>query len=199
MKIIIASKNPGKYQEIQDFLTPVSGLTTLAIPDSHSAIEVEETGETYQDNSFLKAKAFYIPAVDYTLADDAGIEIPVISKQLGVKTRRFGAGEKVSDQEWLDYFLNYFKNYKGDQRQARFKTSLCLYNGQTPLFFEGIVTGRIAQQQQCPIIKGIPLSSVFIPDGFSVAMSQMPLQQKNQISHRAKALTKLLDFLNQTT
>jgi len=195
MRILIATQNPGKFTEISNSLKSNQGLKVIGIPENKADIIVEETGRTYMENSLIKAKAFYQNDVDFSLADDAGIEIPVIQNLLGVKTRRFGAGEKATDQEWLDYFLNYFQKFKGEQRVAYFKTFLCLYKPDQIQYFEGILKGRLAEQQMCEITPGIPLSSVFIPEGFDVSLSQMSIQEKNNISHRGLALKKLNDYL----
>lgn len=195
MKILIATQNPGKFTEISNSLKLNKGLEIIRIPKNKANTIVEETGQTYMENSLIKAKAFYQNDVDFSLADDAGIEIPVIQNLLGVKTRRFGAGEKATDQEWLDYFLNYFQKFKGEQRVAYFKTFLCLYNPNKTHYFEGVLKGRLAEKQMCEITPGIPLSSVFIPEGFDISLSQMSIEEKNKISHRGLALKKLNDYL----
>ena len=195
MKILLATQNPGKYEEISSFLKQIPNVISQKIDEKKAALKVEETGSTYQENSLLKAKAFYESYLDFTLSDDAGLEIPILKNILGVKTRRFGAGENATDQEWLDFFLDYFKGYQGNDRVAYFKTVLCLYNGSKPVFFEGKIKGIISTKQLCEITPGIPLSSVFIPDGYQKAMSQMTVSEKNSVSHRAKALNKLKDFL----
>ncbi|MBI95787.1 hypothetical protein CL656_01410 [bacterium] len=195
MKILIATKNQGKLNEIQDYFKSLNLLNFHNLFDSNLDFDVEETGVTYKENALIKAKAYHVNSFDFTLADDSGIEIPVISHLLGVKTRRFGAGEKATDQEWLDYFLDFFKEYKDSDRTAYFKTVVCLYDQDNPLFFEGIVKGKIAKKQLCEIKKGIPLSSVFIPEGFDIAMSQLSTSEKNNISHRAKALKKAHEYL----
>jgi len=195
MKILIATKNQGKLNEIQDFLKSLDSMEFHNLFDVKLDFDVEETGRTYKDNALIKAKSYHTNSYNFTLADDSGIEIPIISNLLGVKTRRFGAGENASDQEWLDYFLDFFKKYKGSDRTAYFKTIICLYTKDKPIFFEGIVKGRIADKQLCVIKKGIPLSSVFIPEGFEVAMSQLSVTDKNTISHRSKALKKALEYL----
>jgi len=195
MRILIATKNQGKLNEIQDFFKNLSDVKFTNLFDEKLNFDVEETGITYQQNALLKAESYHKDSFSFTLADDSGIEIPVINHLLGVKTRRFGAGEDASDQKWLDYFLNFFKDYKGQDRVASFKTVICIYDGQKPIFFEGEVKGMIAEKQLCPIKKGIPLSSVFVPDGFDCAMSELTSDQKNSISHRAKALQKAFNFL----
>lgn len=195
MKILIATRNQGKLNEIQDYFSELKNLKISNLFDEGLDFEIEETGETYSENSFLKAKAYHQNKFDFTLADDSGIEIPAIQNLLGVKTRRFGAGEKATDQEWLDYFLDFFKDFKGENRTAYFKTIICIYNQSEKHYFEGQVKGKIAEKQLCPIKKGIPLSSVFIPDGFDVSMSQLSVNDKNKISHRSKALKKAYNYL----
>ena len=125
MKILIATKNQGKLNEIQDFLKSLDSMEFHNLFDVKLDFDVEETGRTYKDNALIKAKSYHTNSYNFTLADDSGIEIPIISNLLGVKTRRFGAGENASDQEWLDYFLDFstfpvlFKVFRGIIKDLR--------------------------------------------------------------------------------
>lgn len=193
MKILLATKNKGKLQTMLNLFQDLPGFEIFTLDDIDNFLEVEETGQTYQENAFLKAKAYHDSSFDFTIADDSGIEIPVLKDLLGVETRRFGAGPDATDQEWLDYFLDFFKDYT--DRQASFQTFICLYDGETPLFFQGKLEGVIAHKQMCEIEKGIPLSSVFIPQNYNQALSQIENKERTKISHRAKALKKTYDYI----
>ena len=106
-KILIASNNPGKLQTARFVFTEQDNFQLFTPSDLNISLEVEETGTTYEQNALLKAEAFskLVPKDFHVIADDSGINVDALPGQLGVKSRRFGAGPDASDQEWLDHFL----------------------------------------------------------------------------------------------
>lgn len=161
----------------------------------------EENGSSFKENAYIKARHFYDLAGILTLAEDSGILVDALKGELGVKTRRFGAGENASDEEWIDFFMKRMEGVKN--RNAKFVCSACLLGDANPPrrgqgieeFFEGETCGIIAEKLMAPISPGIPLSSCFIPEGFDKAYANLTVAEKNKISHRGKAMAKVKEFL----
>lgn len=197
MKILIATGNPGKFREISAALAdlPITFLSLKDVRADH--LDVVEDGETYPENAYKKASFFSQQTGLMTLSDDSGIIVDALQGELGVKTRRWGAGEKVTDQEWLEYFLNKMKTVSDEQRTAKFICCACLVDGRGKLIkdFIGETKGILTRRPLSPIYPGIPLSSCFIPVGETKVYAQLTPEEKNRISHRGKAITQVKDYL----
>ncbi len=197
-ELLIATKNPGKFKEICEALegAPFSlvSLADLKIDDR----DFVEDGETFIDNAVKKARYYYDKTRILSLGEDSGILVDALSGELGVKTRRWGAGENSSDSEWLDFFM---KRMEGrENRGAKFVCSACIFgkseNGQEICRnFFGETVGKISEKIETEILPGIPLSSCFIPDGFNRAYASLSVSEKNAISHRGKAMSGAKKFL----
>lgn len=196
MKLLIATGNEGKFLEIQKFLENIDNLELLSLQDLKiSGNDLEETGDTFEENAFQKAEYFFKKTGIPTLADDSGIQIDALKGELGVKTRRWGAGENASDQEWMDFFLNRMKNEKN--RNARFFCSICLYFSTNNYhIFSGKSEGQVVQKSSVPLQKGIPLSSYFVPEGKNEVFSFLTKDEKSEISHRGRAMKQVEKFLS---
>jgi len=199
MKIVIATGNQGKFLEIKNSLHNVPDLELLSLADLEiSSHGCEETGDTFEENAFQKAEYFFKKTGLPCLADDSGIQVDALKGELGVKTRRWGAGEKASDQEWIDFFLNRMKNESN--RKARFFCSVCLYfSPENFHIFSGTSEGKVLQKTSVPLEKGIPLSSYFVPEGKAdhQVFSFLSKDEKAEISHRGKAMKQVEEFLLQ--
>lgn len=154
---------------------------------------VEEDGDTFKENAYKKARHFYDLSGLLTLAEDSGILVSALQGELGVKTRRFGAGENANDEEWIDFFMKRMEGVKN--RDAEFICSACLLGEGIEKFFEGETSGKIAEKLLSPIFPGIPLSSCFIPEGFDKVYAGLDVAEKNKISHRGKAMKQVKEFL----
>lgn len=220
MKILIATKNKGKFGEIAGFLG--GGLGSLR--GSGSALEVEflgdhqvddsdfvEDGLTHEENARKKAKYYFEKignGFDFVLGEDSGIYVDALKDELGVQTRRWGAGEAASDEEWLEYFMKEMRVSAPafDQRGAKFVCDACLVGsprlggGDEPfeLLFCGETFGHITDQPMAPILPGLPLSSVFLPEGFDKVYAGLSREEKNRISHRGQAMGKVREWLVET-
>ncbi len=187
-KILVATGNPGKYAEIKEGLRglPVGSvcLRDLGMIEGGP----EEDGKTFRENAYKKAEYYFNKTGIPTLAEDSGVLVEALKGEMGVKTRRWGAGGEASDQEWLDFFM---KRMEGvENRSAFFVCSICFLDGANSMFFDGKTKGRITEDLQAPITPGIPLSSCFLPErGRSVYAALSPAE-KNRISHRGKAVLK---------
>ncbi|MCA9370893.1 MAG: non-canonical purine NTP pyrophosphatase [Candidatus Peregrinibacteria bacterium] len=194
MQLLIGTNNKGKLIEISEVLSDL-GLELLSPADLHITIDPEETGSTFAENALLKAKHFYehggtVP----TIADDSGIIIDALDGELGIHTRRWGAGATASDHEWIDYFLQ--RMAQEENRKARFVCNLAYIDesGQEHLF-EGVCEGIITPSLEADYLPGLPISACFRPNGFDCVYSAMTVEQKNAISHRGRAVQMLRQYL----
>ncbi|HLC90821.1 MAG TPA: non-canonical purine NTP pyrophosphatase [Candidatus Nanoarchaeia archaeon] len=194
-KLLIATKNQGKYQGIKTVLSslPVEliSLDYLQIDDS---LFIED-GKTFAENAEKKAKFYSKKSKLMTLADDSGIEVEALQGELGIKTRRWGLGEKASDEEWLNFFLKRMEKEKN--RRAKFISCICLADkdGNVLAVGEGEVQGTLTEDIQASLKPGVPLSSIFLPDGSTKVHSAMTFAEKEKISHRGKALRPIKEYL----
>jgi len=165
-------------------------LKDLSVEDEDFA----EDGLTFEENAYKKAAYYAEKTGMLTLGEDSGILIDAFPGELGVKTRRWGAGEKATDSEWLEYFMDRMKGVS--DRGARFVCNACLVGGgELKASFEGDTFGVITENVEGPVIAGIPLSAVFKPVGFEKVYSDLTPGEKNSISHRGKALNRMKAFM----
>ncbi len=197
MQILLATGNLGKARELVAALadTPHEFLTLSDLPDRAS--DPIETGTTFEENARIKAKYWYQQTGLTALADDSGILVDALPDELGVNTVRWGAGKNATDSEWLDYFLERLKDVPSEKRGAEFRCVLALAQpGQTIEYFKGKVRGTLTFEPKAPLLPGIPLSSVFIPEGADKVFAAMSAAEKSKYSHRGQALVALKQFLS---
>ncbi|MFH0838181.1 MAG: non-canonical purine NTP pyrophosphatase [Patescibacteria group bacterium] len=192
-KILIATHNFGKYKELMEVLEDLP-FKFVSLNDEKITEDVEEHGDSFETNAILKAEFFSrltgLPAI----ADDSGIHVDALNNELGVKTRRWGAGANASDEEWLAHFLD--RMAKEKNRRAEFVACIAFaHTGAETITFRGECVGQILDRPQTKIEHGIPLSSVFLPDGKNKVYSAMSKKEKNEISHRGLAIKKCYDYL----
>ena len=192
-KILVATRNKGKFKELMEVLSDLP-FNFVSLNDEHIEGDTEENGMTYEENAIIKAEYFGRLTGLPTVADDSGILVEALAGELGVKTRRWGAGHDASDEKWLDFFLNRMKSEKN--RRAEFVSVVAFYRpGEETLTFRGECTGEILDTPQVELEPGIPLSAVFLPDGKNKVFSALETNEKNEISHRGKAIKKCHDYL----
>jgi XTP/dITP diphosphohydrolase len=197
VKLLFATTNQGKLTEAKKILRPhqVISLGQIKNRNGHALdqMDVAETGTTLKENAFIKAK-FYGEKSDFiTVADDTGLKVDALDGQPGVNSHRWHPG---SDHERNLALLERLKG-KSD-RTAQFVTVICLYqpdNHQT-YFFQGVVEGKISLAEKGN--QGFGYDPIFIPQGYEKSFAQLGLKEKNKLSHRARALKKLKQFLSQT-
>ena len=211
LKLLIATTNEGKFGEIGEVLRDLhvelyhlhshnlssknGSLMAEIMKDDH----FEESGETFEDNASLKALHYSEIAGMPTIGEDSGIIVDALAGELGVKTRRWGAGEKATDEEWIKYFMNVMEGIPEEKRTARFVCCAAFTDGETGeiYLFKGRTEGVITHKLEAPLKKGIPLSSCFRLAGSDKVYAALSEDQKNKISHRGKAFHELKDFLKQ--
>lgn len=198
--LLIATSNPGKLREISEVLGNNKNFELFSADMLNLKHDVVEYGETFEENADIKAEYYFEQAKIMTLAEDSGIIIDALKNQLGVKTRRWGAGEKATDQEWIDHFLKVLKDVPPYARTARFVCCAVLIdaNGEKYLF-KGETEGFITQTLEAPIYEGLPISSCFIPTGFDKVYAALTIEEKNRVSHRGKAMHAVKDFLEKSS
>jgi XTP/dITP diphosphohydrolase len=194
-KFLIGTGNNGKFGEIMEVLRGLP-YDFLRPADLGLDCDVEENGQTHEDNAYKKARHFFNQCGFLTLAEDSGIFVDALAGELGVKTRRWGAGEKATDLEWVEYFLDAMKDVPQDLRTARFVCCAALIDDKGEAhFFNGQTEGVITDGLQAQIKEGLPLSSCFKPAGFEKVYAALTSEEKNSISHRGKAIKAARDFL----
>lgn len=196
MDILIATRNPGKFKEISAMLAP-TGARFFSPADLGITEDFDESGgESYEENALGKAR-FYGKRTEgmIVVADDSGLVVEALKGELGVQTRRWGAGEQASDEEWLDYFMKRMESE--ENRQAAFvcAAALRLPEG-TEQVFTKETPGRLCQELMAPIQEGIPLSSIFLAEGYDKVYAAMTHEEKNKLSHRGRAFAEILNYLN---
>lgn len=194
-KILVATHNHGKFRELMEVLHDLP-FEFVSLEDESIFEDVEENGETFEANAIIKAEFFAELSGLPTIADDSGLHVDALAGELGVKTRRWGAGPNASDKEWLDYFLDRMATERN--RKAEFVSVVAFaFNNNETLTFRGECLGQILDKPSTEIEKGIPLSSVFLPDGKDKVYSAMNKNEKNEISHRGLAIKKCHAYLRE--
>jgi len=195
-EILVATSNLGKLQAITSVLEDCD-IKLLSLADVFINFEnFIEDGKTFEENAIKKAKFAYEKCKIPIIADDSGIIVDALIGELGVKTRRWGAGETVTDAEWVEYFLNRMKNFSN--KKAKFVSSIAFYDGINEKIFTGQVDGTITEKLMAPITKGLPLSSCFIPNGANDVFTNLSLDYKIKFGHREKALNMLKTFFKKS-
>ena len=188
IQILFASSNPHKLQEIRHILPERFQL--LSLKDIGFDKEIEETGKTFEANAEIKANAIFESSGIICFADDSGLEVDALDGKPGVKSARY-AGEPPDHARNVELLLSHMKGKTN--RKARFKTVICLRLPGKTLFFEGAVEGRITEEIRGG--NGFGYDPVFVPDGYDRTFAEMSMEEKNEISHRKRALEKMLVFL----
>jgi XTP/dITP diphosphohydrolase len=190
MKIIFATNNKNKLNEIQGLLGPDFQL--LSLNDMGYKSEVPENHKTLEDNAIGKARHIYrIYKID-TFADDTGLEIEALNGEPGVYSARYAGKEKSSNAN-IEKVLN--KLHHITNRNAQFRTVISLICQGKEFIFEGTVKGKITEEKYGNF--GFGYDPIFRPDGFNKTFAEMSIRDKNRISHRAIAIKKLVHFLVQ--
>ena len=192
-KLLVATHNPGKFVEIKRQLTDL-GIEVVSLKDVGIDQDFEETGNTFEDNARGKARFYYKLAGIPTIADDSGLEVDALGGEPGVKSRRW-PGYEAGDQELLDLLVNKLKGVPWEKRTATFIATAVIIDGDKEIVTRGENRGKIGLKLACPIKPGIPWASIFYPEGHDKVFSQLSIDDKNKISHRGKALDKVIKEL----
>lgn len=199
MKLLFATANKNKLREAAEILGDM--VQVISPSELNINADVEETGETLQDNSILKARTLYDLSGLDCFADDTGLEVEVLNGAPGVLTARYAAcfpGRALphDSEANMNRLLEELSEYSTpESRRARFRTVITLIYEGRQYCFEGIVSGTIAQGKAGN--GGFGYDPIFIPDGFGGrTMAEISEDEKNAISHRGRALRAMAEFLS---
>lgn len=190
MKLVFATNNKNKLAEIQQIVPKT--IEILSLEDIQCFEEIEETAATLEGNAKIKANYVTEKFGFNCFADDTGLEVEALDGAPGVYSARYAGKEKNTDKN-MDKLLSELKDTVN--RNAQFRTSICLnINGQQFLF-DGICKGEILAEKHGS--EGFGYDPIFKPNGHNKCFAEMSSEEKNKISHRGLAIQKLIDFLKQ--
>ena len=189
MKIVFATNNQNKVKEVQ---AQIGGeITVESLKSIDCSEEIPEDSDTIEGNAIQKAMYVWENYGVNCFADDTGLVINALNGEPGVFSARY-AGEQKSSENNMDLVLS--KLEEKHDRSAHFQTTIGLViNGKLEKF-TGIAKGEIRKEKSGT--EGFGYDPIFEPEGFNVTFSEMSTEEKNQISHRGKAVKQLIDFLN---
>jgi XTP/dITP diphosphohydrolase len=189
MMIVFASNNEHKLNEIRKLVPDGYGI--LSLKDIGCLEELSETGITLEQNAYQKAKYVYEKYQVACFADDTGLEVESLNGEPGVYSARY-AGEGKNADANIAKLLNELKDK--ENRRAKFRTVIAgIINGKD-FICEGIIKGEILKEKRGS--SGFGYDPVFLPEGSNSSFAEMTLEEKNKLSHRARAFEKFIAFLN---
>jgi len=188
MKLVFATNNKNKIKEIKQLLN--NSIELLSLEDIGCAEDIPETSETIEGNALQKAQYVFEKYGYNCFADDTGLQIEALNGEPGVYSARYAGEQKNAD----DNMNKVLEKLDGQpNRSAQFITVIALIIEGQQACFEGIVKGDITSKKSGT--EGFGYDPIFKPQGFNITFSEMSLEEKNKISHRAKATQKLITYL----
>lgn len=190
MDLIFATNNQHKANEIKAVVPPIFNIITLK--EAGIDIEIAEPYATLEENAAEKGRTIYSLLGKNCFSEDTGLEVRALNGEPGVKSARY-AGEGSFSQNNIEKLLANLKS--SEDRSAQFRTIIFLLIDNKEYFFEGICRGQIKEEPKGN--EGFGYDPIFTPDGADKTFGEMSMAEKNQFSHRKKAMDKLVTFLNQ--
>ena len=190
MKIVFATNNKHKLEEIKDILGKDFEIVSLAEIGCHE--NIPETGLTLEENARQKSTYIVEHYGQNCFADDTGLEVDALNGEPGVHSARYAEGTDHDSEANMRKLLSKMANVK--DRTARFRTVISLIINGVEHQFEGRVEGRIATEKHGT--EGFGYDPIFIPEGYDKSFAELGEEVKNQISHRARAVKKLAEYLS---
>ena len=192
-ELLIATNNAGKLREYAELLSDLA-IELRGLSDFGIDVDVEETGETFEQNAALKASTYAALAGVPILADDSGLCIDHLSGAPGVRSARY-AGVHATDADRISKVLSALNGVHNTDRTARFICVIALADagGKIVASANGSCEGKITGGPRGT--SGFGYDPIFLPDGFDKTFGELDAQTKNQISHRANAAVKIIPFL----
>lgn len=187
-KIVFATNNQHKLEEIREITKNRIEILSLSDIDCHD--EIPETGVTFEENALMKAEYVKEKYGFDCFADDSGLEVDALGGNPGVYTSRYAGEHATSEDNMAKMLLE--MNGIGD-RAARFRTVIALIENGNKQYFEGTIEGAISESKKGA--GGFGYDPIFIPNGYTNTFAELGVKLKNEISHRAIATQKLIDFL----
>ncbi|MEZ7924284.1 MAG: non-canonical purine NTP diphosphatase [Flavobacteriales bacterium] len=188
MKIVFATNNPNKLKEIQSLMH--AGIEIISLKDIGCTEDIPETGETLEANAFQKARYLKEQYGYDCFADDTGLEVEALNGAPGVYSARYAGPERSAEANMAKILTELDGK---ENRKAQFRTAVALIlNGEEHLF-DGKVEGHISEDKQGE--EGFGYDPIFLPENNLRSFAQMSMSEKGAISHRGRAVRKLVDFL----
>ena len=189
--LCFATNNQHKIEEVRAHLG--SDFQLVGLEEVGCKDELPEEQSTLEGNSYQKAEYVYKKFGVSCFADDTGLEVEGLQGAPGVYSARY-AGEQRSAQDNMRLLLQNMA--KSQNRKARFRTVITLITPEFTQQFEGIVSGQIIHEHRGS--GGFGYDPIFLPDGYDKTLAEMSMEEKNAISHRARAVNKLVEFLKES-
>ena len=187
-ELIFATNNKHKIMEVSEMLNNYVLIKSLSEMGLEG--EIPETSDTLEGNALQKAMWVWERTGKDCFADDTGLEVEALGGRPGVYSARY-AGEHCTFDDNINKMLSEMDGKTN--RRACFRTVICLIEAGTPRYFEGRVDGVILTERYGK--DGFGYDPIFMPDRFAVSFAEMPLEVKNRISHRGRAVAKLVEYL----
>lgn len=193
--LLLGTRNPGKIYEIKLIIGDLP-LEFSSLNDFPAVAVAVEDAETYALNAIKKARFYARETGVPALADDSGLEVEALGGAPGVISHRY-AGDHANDADRRKFLLSKLAETESDNRRARFVCAIAIATvaGEVINLSEGICEGTITFESRGE--SGFGYDPVFVPDGYDQTFGELSDEIKNRISHRARALLKVRDFLNQ--
>lgn len=188
-KLVFATNNAHKLEEIRAILG--DKVEILSLNDINCHADIPETADTLQGNAALKAQYIFENYGLDCFADDTGLEVEALNGAPGIYSARYADGEGHDSEANMKKLLSEMQDK--ENRKARFRTVICLIEDGKEHFFEGIVNGSIIRERKGGA--GFGYDPIFMPDGYSETFAEMGNDEKNKISHRARAVQELCEYL----
>jgi len=191
-KLLLATGNQGKIKEMKALLQSVEA-EILTPGDLDLVLQVEETGKTYIENAARKAKAFATAANMLTLADDSGLEVEALGGAPGIYSARYSPKSGATDKDRRDYLLQQLQRFPRPW-SAKFHCTVTLASPGAEIHFaEGNCAGEIIAEERGEA--GFGYDPIFLVSELGRTMAELSLVEKNQISHRSRAIKAMLPIL----
>lgn len=188
--LVFATNNSHKVDEVRNKLNGLFSIKTLQEIGCNE--DIPETSDRLEGNALQKARYLHEKYNCNCFADDTGLEVEALNNAPGVYSARY-AGEAKDSEANMQKLLNELAGQAN--RKARFRTVIALILDDKEFLFEGIVTGTILSEKRGD--KGFGYDPIFSPDGYDESFAQLSMEEKNKISHRSRAVEKLLAFLKE--
>lgn len=197
-KLLVATGNPGKMREYRVLLKGVP-FELVSLADLGITEEVDETGLTFQENARLKTAAYATLSGLQTLADDSGLEVDALGGDPGIYSARYGGDSQITDEDRVRLLLRNMEQVPWERRTARFQCVIAVSATQDDdpahiTYLVGSVAGMIQYEPKGD--EGFGYDPVFYLPSHGQTMAQLPLAEKNRISHRSDAARKAVVLLN---
>jgi len=191
MTIIFATQNDHKVGEVNAILQG-TGIMIKSLKSMNCNLDVEETGETFEENAYLKAEAIYELYKIPVFSEDSGLVVDALNGAPGIHSARYAGDERNHDKN-IDKLLEALVNKH--ERQARFVSNICFYDGNEAKHFKGKVEGNISMSRQGN--GGFGYDPVFVPIGYDHSFAELSDKIKNQISHRRESMDAFCTFVKE--